>query len=73
MAVADNILVVGAFNTRQQWECLDGSVSAYPGDGFAPGFGYGIFHRSALWPTVPIFPMSAHPVQPLYRRSAILI
>ncbi len=37
MAVADNILVVGAFNTRQQWECLDGSVSAYPGDGFAPG------------------------------------
>ena len=37
MAVADNILVVGAFNTRQQWECLDGQVSAYPGEGFAPG------------------------------------
>lgn len=38
MAVADNILVVGAFNTRQQWECLDGSISAYPGEGFTPGY-----------------------------------
>lgn len=37
MAVADNILVVGSFNTRQQWECLNGQVSAYPGEGFAPG------------------------------------
>jgi len=37
MAVADNIIAVGAYNTRRQWQCLDGTVSSYPGDGFAPG------------------------------------
>lgn len=37
LAVAHNLLVVGSYNTRQSWTCLDGGTSAYPGDGFTPG------------------------------------
>lgn len=37
LAVAHNLLVVGSYNTRQSWTCLDGGTNAYPGDGFAPG------------------------------------
>ncbi len=38
LAVGDNILTVGAYSTRQEWQSLDGTVSAYPGDAFKPGF-----------------------------------
>lgn len=38
MAVANNIIVVGSYSTRQEWQSLDGTVSSYPGDGFRPGF-----------------------------------
>lgn len=37
LAVGHNILVVGSYNTRNQWVCLDGGTSSYPGDGFIPG------------------------------------
>lgn len=37
MAVANNIIVVGSYNTRQTWPCLDGGTSRYEGDGFIPG------------------------------------
>ncbi len=37
LAVGHNLLVVGSYNTRQSWTCLDGGTSAYPGDGFTPG------------------------------------
>lgn len=37
LAVGHNILVVGSYNTRNEWRCLDGGVNAYPGDGFIPG------------------------------------
>lgn len=37
LAVGHNVLVVGSYNTRQSWTCLDGGVSSYPGDGFTPG------------------------------------
>lgn len=38
MAVAPNIIAVGSYNTRQQWHTLDGNLSGYPGEGFAPGY-----------------------------------
>lgn len=37
LAVGHNLLVVGSYNTRQYWTCLDGGVSGYPGDGFVSG------------------------------------
>lgn len=37
MAVADNVIVVGSYNTRNQWTCLDGGTSRYEGDGFKIG------------------------------------
>lgn len=37
MAVGHNILVVGSYNTRNSWVCLDGGTSSYLGDGFKPG------------------------------------
>lgn len=37
MAVADNIIVVGSYNTRNRWVCLDGGMSRYEGDGFTVG------------------------------------
>lgn len=37
MAAAHNIIVVGSYNTRQKWLCLDGGTSRYEGDGFIPG------------------------------------
>ncbi|MDE6648385.1 MAG: S8 family serine peptidase [Muribaculaceae bacterium] len=37
LAVGHNMLVVGSYNTRQSWTCLDGGTSAYPGEGFIPG------------------------------------
>ncbi|MDE7414132.1 MAG: S8 family peptidase [Muribaculaceae bacterium] len=37
LAVGHNLLVVGSYNTRQEWTCLDGGISGYPGEGFAPG------------------------------------
>jgi len=37
MAVANNIIVVGSYNTRNTWPCLDGGTSRYDGDGFLPG------------------------------------
>ncbi|MCX4330991.1 MAG: S8 family peptidase [Muribaculaceae bacterium] len=37
MAVAHNIVVVGSYNTRNKWTCLDGGTSRYEGEGFLPG------------------------------------
>ncbi|MCM1519846.1 MAG: S8 family peptidase [Lachnoclostridium sp.] len=37
MAVADNLIVVGSYNTRNSWLCLDGGTSRYEGDGFKVG------------------------------------
>lgn len=37
LAVADNIIVVGSYNTRNEWLCLDGGYSRYEGDGFRVG------------------------------------
>lgn len=37
LAVGHNILVVGSYNTRQEWTCLDGGTNAYPEASFAPG------------------------------------
>ncbi len=37
LAVGDNVLCVGSYNTRQSWLCLDGGISSYPGDGFIEG------------------------------------
>lgn len=37
MAVADNIIVVGSYNTRNEWTCLDGGKSHYEGEGFTVG------------------------------------
>lgn len=37
LAVGYNILVVGSYNTRQEWTCLDGGTNGYIGDGFTPG------------------------------------
>lgn len=36
MASAENVIVVGSYNTRQNWLCLDGGRSRYEGDGFIP-------------------------------------
>ena len=37
MAVAHNVIVVGSYNTRNEFRTLDGQLSGYPGDGFIPG------------------------------------
>lgn len=37
MAVAPNLIVVGSYNTRQQFSTLDGAFPSYPGDDFAVG------------------------------------
>lgn len=37
LAVAHNLLVVGSYNTRQYWTCLDGGSSGYPDASFTPG------------------------------------
>lgn len=37
MAVAHNIIVVGSYNTRNEWTCLDGGTNGYPGESFIPG------------------------------------
>lgn len=37
LAVGHNLLVVGSYNTRQYWTCLDGGTSGYPDAGFTPG------------------------------------
>lgn len=37
MAVGHNLIVVGSYNTRNTWPCLDGGTSRYDGDGFIPG------------------------------------
>lgn len=37
MAVGHNLIVVGSYNTRNTWPCLDGGTSRYDGDGFLPG------------------------------------
>lgn len=37
MAMADNIIVVGSYNTRNRWVCLDGGTSRYEGAGFTVG------------------------------------
>ncbi len=34
MAMAKNTIVVGSYNTRNTWNCLDGGTSRYEGDGF---------------------------------------
>ena len=31
MAVADNVIVVGSYNTRNQWICLGGGTARYEG------------------------------------------
>lgn len=38
MAVAPNLIVVGSYNTRNSWLCLDGGTSRYDGAGFMPGY-----------------------------------
>ena len=38
MAVGHNIISVGSYNTRQEWNTLDGGRPSYPGDGFRPGY-----------------------------------
>lgn len=37
LAVGHNLLVVGSYNTRQYWTCLDGGTSGYPEEVFTPG------------------------------------
>ena len=37
LAVGHNLLVVGSYNTRQYWTCLDGGTSGYPEESFTPG------------------------------------
>lgn len=37
LAVGHNLLVVGSYNTRQYWTCLDGGTSGYPEEVFNPG------------------------------------
>lgn len=37
MAMAEDVIVVGSYNTRNTWPCLDGGQSRYVGDGFLPG------------------------------------
>lgn len=37
MAVAPNLIVVGAYNTRQTYATLDGGMATYPGEDFTPG------------------------------------
>lgn len=37
MATARNMIVVGSYNTRNRWTCLDGGTSGYLGDGFEIG------------------------------------
>lgn len=37
MAVAHNMIVVGSYNTRNNWPCLDGGTSRYEGEGFRVG------------------------------------
>lgn len=37
MAIAENIIAVGSYNTRNEWVCLDGFASRYEGDGFMVG------------------------------------
>lgn len=37
MAVGKNVIVVGSYNTRQEWGTLDGYGYSYEGAGFVPG------------------------------------
>lgn len=37
MAAAHNVIVVGSYNTRDSWPCLDGGTSHYIGAGFEVG------------------------------------
>ena len=37
IAVADNVIAVGSYNTRNQWTCLDGGTAHYEGDAFKVG------------------------------------
>ncbi len=37
MAVANNLIVVGSYNTRSEWPCLSGSKQWYSGEGFEVG------------------------------------
>lgn len=37
MAVAPNLIVVGSYNTRQEFSTLDGAFPSYPGEGFTVG------------------------------------
>jgi len=37
MAVGHNLIVVGSYNTRNSWPCLDGGTSRYDGDGYLTG------------------------------------
>lgn len=57
MAVADNLIVIGSYNTRNQWVCLDGGRSRYEGDGFQVGgvsgfSSYGTLSDGRSLPTV---------------------
>ncbi len=57
MAVANNIIVVGSYNTRNQWLCLDGGMSRYEGPGFTVGgisgfSSYGTMADGRILPTV---------------------
>lgn len=55
MAVADNLIVVGSYNTRNDWPCLDGGTSRYEGDGFKVGSvsGFSSFATMADGRTLP--------------------
>jgi len=37
LAASENTIVVGSYNTRNEWLCLDGGKSRYEGDGFIVG------------------------------------
>lgn len=57
MAVADNLIVVGSYNTRNNWPCLDGGTSRYEGDGFKVGYvsgfsSFGTLADGRILPTV---------------------
>lgn len=57
MAVGYNVIVVGSYNTKKEFMCLDGGVSGYNGDGFEPGYvsgfsSYGTLSDGRELPTV---------------------
>lgn len=57
MAVGHNVIVVGSYNTRQQFNTLDGATPRYEGAAFTPGYvsgfsSYGTLADGRTLPTV---------------------